>query len=77
MADSEDVTFSGAKLKRLRLRHGWSLRDLSARTQIDFTVLARYERGDQSPQPRKLPVLAKALGAEVDDLLTGPKDEAA
>ena len=55
------------------MRQGWSLRALSDRTaevgeKIDFTVLARYERGEQHPQPRKLPVLAKALYVEVDDL---------
>ena len=77
MNETETVAFSGARLKRLRLRKGWTLRDLERETKIGFAVLARYERGDQAPQPRKLPVLAEALGAEVDDLLTGESGAAA
>lgn len=70
MTEAEDVAFSGVRLKRLRLCKGWSLRELSAATGIDFTTLSRYERGSYAPQRRKLPILAAALGAEVNDLLT-------
>ena len=57
--ETETVAFSGAKLKRLRLCKGWTLRDLEQRTGINFGALAHYERDDYAPWPSKLPVMVR------------------
>jgi transcriptional regulator with XRE-family HTH domain len=62
------------ELQRARLSKGWTLRDVTSRTEelgtpVDFGNLARYERGEMQPSPRTLLVLAQALDREVDELL--------
>ena len=72
--NSTAITVSGRVLLRGRLRKGLTLRDLSARcaelgSPINYSFLSRIERGISQPSARVLPVLAEALGLEVDDLL--------
>ena len=43
------ATHLGRQMKRDRLAHGWSLRELSARTGIDFATLSRVENGKRPP----------------------------
>jgi transcriptional regulator with XRE-family HTH domain len=46
-------THLGRQMKRDRLAHGWSLRELSARTGIDYATLSRVENGKR-PATEKL-----------------------
>lgn len=76
------VLIDAEKLKRARLRKGWTLRDLSARckelgTPVDFGSIARWERGANGPNPDVLPVVALALDGNVDDFLLPAKGNAA
>lgn len=62
------------KLRRARLRKGWTTRDISGRcaelgTPVPYGTYAYYERGAALPPPRRLLVIAQALEVEVDDLL--------
>lgn len=43
------ATHFGRQLKKERLAHGWSLRELSTRTGIDFATLSRVENGRRPP----------------------------
>lgn len=43
------ATHLGRQMKRDRQAHGWSLRELSARTGIDFATLSRVENGKRPP----------------------------
>lgn len=62
-------------LERSRRRQGLTLGDVAARCHalgdmgVDEIALSRYERGILRPNPRRLPVIAEALGLTVDDLL--------
>src|SRR4051794_9607689 len=59
----------GTYVHQLRLKHGLSLRVLAAQAAVDFSWLAKLERGSYStPDPRSLSRLARALGIEVEDL---------
>jgi transcriptional regulator with XRE-family HTH domain len=42
-------THFGRQVKKERLAHGWSLRELSARSGIDFSHLSRIEAGKRAP----------------------------
>jgi lambda repressor-like predicted transcriptional regulator len=53
---SSAATHFGRQMKKERLAHGWSLRELSARTGIDFATLSRVENGKRPPTEK----LAKA-----------------
>lgn len=66
-----------AELMRARVRKGWTLRDVTDRckaagTNVDFSNLARYEKGTFRPSPPVLKVLAEVLGVSTDDLLVPP-----
>lgn len=43
------VTHFGRQLRKERLAHGWSLREMSARTGIDIATLSRVENGKRPP----------------------------
>jgi transcriptional regulator with XRE-family HTH domain len=43
------ATHFGRQMKKERLAHGWSLREFSARTGIDFTTVSRIENGKRPP----------------------------
>jgi transcriptional regulator with XRE-family HTH domain len=43
------ATHFGRQVKKERLAHGWSLREFSARTGIDFTTASRIENGKRPP----------------------------
>ena len=69
-----NIPVNGRRMQRARLRKGWTLRDLSGRCSelgrpIDFGNIAAYERGDHTPNPGTLLILARALDVDVDDLL--------
>lgn len=61
-------------LRLARIRKGWTLRDVTARTkelgrEIDFGNLSRYERGERDPRPWVVKTLADALDVTVDELV--------
>lgn len=68
------IRVNGRAIKAARLRLGLTQPALSERTadlgrRMDTGQLSRYERGLAQPHPASLPVLARALGVETDDLL--------
>lgn len=53
------ATHFGRQMKKERLAHGWTLREFSARTGIDFTTASRIENGKRPPNE----AVAKACDA--------------
>jgi hypothetical protein len=53
------ATHFGRQVKKERLAHGWSLRELAARSGIDFSYLSRIELGKRPPTE----VVANAMDA--------------
>jgi transcriptional regulator with XRE-family HTH domain len=54
------ATHFGRQMRKEREAHGWTLRDLAARTKTDFTTLSRVENGRRPP--------TQALAAICDEL---------
>jgi transcriptional regulator with XRE-family HTH domain len=54
------ATHFGRQMRKEREAHGWTLRDLAARTRTDFTTLSRVENGRRPP--------TQALAARCDEL---------
>jgi transcriptional regulator with XRE-family HTH domain len=46
------ATHFGRQMQKERMAHGWSLREMSARTKIDFTTLSRIENGNRPPNEK-------------------------
>lgn len=75
-------TFKGSVAMSRRIRKGWTQRDVAQRCaalgrKISDSNLSKYERGECSPSPATLAVLAEALDLEVDDLITFRAEDAA
>jgi transcriptional regulator with XRE-family HTH domain len=60
-------------LRKLRHAKGWSVRELAARSGVDFTAINRAELGKTMPRLETLERLAKALGVGVKDLIVNGK----
>ena len=43
------ATSFGQQMKQMRLAHHWTLRELAAKTGVNFTALSRVERGQRPP----------------------------
>lgn len=62
---------AGERLREARLLKGWSQGILSSQSGVHKDTISGIERGEHTPRPVTLRRLAKALGIEVPDLLTG------
>ena len=59
----------GLRLRVVRQKKGFSLRDLAAKAKVDFSTIYRIEAGKVIPRLDTLERLAKALGVPVTELL--------
>ena len=59
------------RLRELRLEQGLTLQQVSARANIDISMLSRLESGKRRLALDHIPGLAAALGVSTDELLTG------
>lgn len=55
----------GLRLRSLREKQGWSLRELADRCGLSFNAISRIERGENSPTVSTLHSLATALNVPV------------
>ena len=64
------------RLKELRKKNGWTMKEVATRIDVRFEQLNRYEGGACMPPVEKLLLLAEVYGSSVDFLLTGntPKE---
>jgi transcriptional regulator with XRE-family HTH domain len=61
------------RLRDIRSRRGWTLAELSERTDISVSTLSRLESGLRRPTLDLLIRLATAYGASLDDLVGAPQ----
>jgi transcriptional regulator with XRE-family HTH domain len=59
----------GMKLRHLRERRSFSLRELSDLSGVNYNAIWRIEVGRTGAQPRTLRRLAEALGVEPHELM--------
>jgi transcriptional regulator with XRE-family HTH domain len=70
VAEGSTTEGVGARLKRLRLQHGFSQRDLSS-PGVSYAYISRIEAGARTPSVKALRKLAQKLGVSVEYLETG------
>jgi transcriptional regulator with XRE-family HTH domain len=58
------ATSFGQQMKKMRLARHWTLREMAARTGVNFTALSRVERGERPPTE----ALARACDANFPEL---------
>ena len=59
----------GTRIRERREMAGWTEVELSSRAGIGRLTLVRIEKGEHSPRTETLMAIARALGAEVEDLI--------
>lgn len=59
----------GINIKNIRLKRKVTQKDLSLKTNINQSIISRYENGTIIPPIPKLEIIAKALGVKTSDLL--------
>jgi transcriptional regulator with XRE-family HTH domain len=59
----------GESLRRLRREKNLTQEQLSARLNVSFQTVSKWERGESTPDITMLPVLAGFFGVRTDDLL--------
>lgn len=67
----ENKTTVGNRLRTLRERKGWSLRQLSEKCSLSINAISRIERGENSPTITSLTRLAEALSIPITDFFSG------
>src|ERR1700753_864161 len=72
----EDLRFIlGLKLKTLRQQKGMTLQQVATRCGLSVSYLSEIEKGKKYPKAERLIVLARAVGASFDDLVSPQVDE--
>ena len=64
----------GEKIKRYRKMRGLTQNDIAEPLKISCQAISKWETGDCMPDITRLPLLAKALGVSVDELLSDLDD---
>jgi transcriptional regulator with XRE-family HTH domain len=59
----------GSSLRRVRLRQGRTLRDVSAAARVSLGYLSEIERGRKEPSSELLAAICAALGVTLSDVL--------
>lgn len=65
----------GALLKNLRLRHGWTLKEMSERTEIPLSTLSKVEHDRLTLTYDKLLRLSQRLNMRLSELFAEPADD--
>ena len=66
----------GMRLRALREKQGWSLRELANRCGLSFNAISRIERGENSPTVSTLHSLATALNAPITAFFEDSNEQA-
>lgn len=69
--DDKKITFSGEKLRKLRVMAGLDQKELAKRSGCRNTDIWRYEKNQFTPKPERIASLAKALNVDTLELFEG------
>ena len=67
------MTYSGNRIKELRLAMGWTQQDLAAKLKTTKQAVSQYERGVRTPDVETLVALGDVINLSTD-YLTGRSD---
>jgi transcriptional regulator with XRE-family HTH domain len=66
----------GAKIRQMRVIHGWSQHELAKRAYINHATVQRIEVGKQPAGPKVLRAIAAAFEMQLEDLTSKSPEEA-
>jgi transcriptional regulator with XRE-family HTH domain len=71
--DHQPRQFSGHLLRRLRQESDFTAPQLADAAGLGLSGLMHIESGKRKPSVNRLPLLADALGCQIDDLFVSPE----
>ena len=64
------ATQFGERIRELRTKQNLLLRQLASLLDVDTSIISKVERGNRQMKKEHIPLLAKILKAEIDELMT-------
>lgn len=64
------ATKFGERVRELRTKQHMLLRQLASKLELDTSIISKVERGDRQLKKEQIPLLAKTLNADAEELLT-------
>ena len=64
------ATQFGERIRELRTKQNLLLRQLASLLDVDTSIISKVERGNRQMKKEHIPILAKILKAEIDELMT-------
>jgi transcriptional regulator with XRE-family HTH domain len=64
------ATRFGEHIRELRTKQNMLLRQLASKLDVDTSIISKVERGDRQLKKEQIPLLAKILNADQEELLT-------
>jgi len=64
------ATKFGERIRELRTMQNMLLRQLASKLDVDTSIISKVERGDRQLKKEQIPLLAKILKADQEELLT-------
>jgi len=58
----------GERIRELRTKQNLLLRQLASQLDVDTSIISKVERGDRQLKKEQIPLLAKILKADVEEL---------
>lgn len=68
------MDIDGGKLRQLRLRKAWTLREMHKITGVAYDTIHRIEQGKQTPRQITVKKIAQALGVKPHELLKDDRE---
>ncbi|CCJ33059.1 helix-turn-helix domain-containing protein [Caloramator australicus] len=56
------------RIKEIRIKKGWTIRDLGERAGINYAIVSKLENGKSSPRPKTAKAIADALEVDFDEI---------
>lgn len=63
------------RMTEVRIKQGFSYRQLSQITSVNLASLSKIEKGARSPTPKNAKLISNALGVDFDDIFEIVKEE--
>lgn len=65
---SAQIKPNGEKIKELRIKKGWNLRDLAIKAKVNAATISNLENSKRATTPKTAKAIVSALEMEFDDL---------
>lgn len=63
-----EINVDTIKIRKLRIKKGWNLREFGRRSNLNVSIISRIESGKSLPTPKTAKAIADTLEIEFDEV---------